>query len=434
MWRGARRRAPHISAAVAAAETKAIASPPRDAARAGRSPATLQALLEGQDEERMRRVLNLPMLLRPGSGLRQPFMYDIAAEETPDEHPAGASEPLLRAMQRAGATTGLLSRVELLASTQLPMPGDGGGHLDQSSCISPDGRVAYVAAVRGATAVSFDLDNGHALQRFGYGARGAAVTRLALSPSGSLLAVGFRCADVQEILLFDAASGTQRLRLRAGGINALAFTPDGATLLCTSIMDRKIAAFDLSTATARVFDPVHLISSACVLPAGALPGVRVAAFSTFGADAVAVYDVASGRPLLTAPYSGKSDALDTLTSATTPDGGLLAVNSSKAVDTGTENFSTHTRLYDTSRARSLALAPVQLQQACGVLTSMPASPLANFQHTLQQSPPPPPLPPKLRRRATGRACRPSPPTPPSSRWSGSTCASLASPTASRCWS
>ena len=299
----------------------------------------------------MRRELNTPLLDRPGSGLRQPFLYDAAADEVPAGGLVVAPEPLMRSMQRAGATTGLLARVDLLASTQLPVLGDGGDHLDQLSCISPDGRVAYVAAYHGTAAFVFELDTGAVLRLFSYSADGAEVTRLSLSSSGGLLAVGFRYAQNDDILLFDTASGEERLRLRASAVSALCFTPDGRTLLCSHVMDRALAAFELSSATSQVFGSTHFISSACVLPAGALPGVRVAAFSMFGSGAVTIYD-ASGQTLLTAPI--RNGLL--FASSASPKGGLLAVSSVKLQPP-------YTRLFDTSRSHAMALAPMQLQQA-----------------------------------------------------------------------
>jgi WD40 repeat protein len=138
---------------------------------------------------------------------------------------------------------------------------------------------------------------------------------LAFSPDGKLLAL----AGTGQTFLYESATGTPRGRLQSNGgqVKALAFTPDGRTLLTGSEDTGKVHFWDLATGEERrqLDSRLGLLRSLALSP----DGKTVAA----GTDrsTIRLWDMAGGKELF-GEFQGHEGQVNSLAYA--PDGRLLA--------------------------------------------------------------------------------------------------------------
>ena len=110
---------------------------------------------------------------------------------------------------------------------------DGGGHLPQHVSFAPDGKTlltVFVSRQGHRQGKVWDAETGAAVRRFG-----GPLEAAAFSPDGKSF-VAVKGGDDAGIVLFDALTGKERLRLKGGGnyINQFAFVDGGKTVLAHS--------------------------------------------------------------------------------------------------------------------------------------------------------------------------------------------------------
>jgi WD40 repeat protein len=109
---------------------------------------------------------------------------------------------------------------------EAPLSG-GYAHAIRSLAFSPDGNRLATGSNKGGRIRLWDVHGGKELSQFR--TSGDQVRALAFAPSAAVLASG---ADDGRVILWDLASGTERWSIRERGeVRALAFAPDGKTLV-----------------------------------------------------------------------------------------------------------------------------------------------------------------------------------------------------------
>ncbi|WP_354644123.1 hypothetical protein [Kitasatospora camelliae] len=182
--------------------------------------------------------------------------------------------------------------------------------LGRGFALGPDGERVAVAAEGGSVLVLEPATGRRTVLRPG----GAAVTSLAFSPDGGLLAA---VSGGEGPAVFDAVSGALVARLPAAGADTLAFGPAGR-VLAASADDRGLSLWDLGgPEPVSVAPPALAGSYAWSLSAPA--GDRIAVADEAGT--VHLWDYRSGVRLGSYPDRGRSE---TVSVALTPDGTVLA--------------------------------------------------------------------------------------------------------------
>ncbi len=185
--------------------------------------------------------------------------------------------------------------------------------------VSPDGKTAFVSSIGSGSVVSIDLGKGERTKtvRTGEGAEGIAVT-----PDGREVWVGNRASDTLVVL--DAATLEARRTIPCPQFPIrLEISPDGATLLASNARSGDVAVFDTKAGTElrRVKMPMAAATTEGRLfsdrfgkspvPIGLLvpPVGKVAYVANSNADAVVVFDLATGQILRTLPTGAEPDGL-----------------------------------------------------------------------------------------------------------------------------
>lgn len=185
--------------------------------------------------------------------------------------------------------------------------------------VSPDGKTAFVSSIGSGTVTAIDLGKGEKTRtvKTGEGAEGIAVT-----PDGKEVWVGNRASDTLTVL--DAATlETKRTVPCAQFPIRLEISPDGATLLASNARSGDVAVFDTKAGKElrRVKMPMAAATTEGRLfadrfgkspvPIGLLvpPAGGVAFVANSNADAVVVFDLATGAILRALPTGAEPDGL-----------------------------------------------------------------------------------------------------------------------------
>lgn len=185
--------------------------------------------------------------------------------------------------------------------------------------VSPDGRTAFVSSIGSGSVVAIDLGRGEKTKtvKTGEGAEGIVVT-----PDGREVWVGNRGSD--NLVVLDAATlATKRTIPCASFPIRLEISPDGETLLASNARSGDVAVFD--TRAGKELKRVKMPMAAATtegrlfadrfgkspVPIGLLvpPAGRVAFVANSNADAVVVFDLATGEILRTLPTGAEPDGL-----------------------------------------------------------------------------------------------------------------------------
>jgi WD40 repeat protein len=193
---------------------------------------------------------------------------------------------------------------------------------------SPDGRALAVGGGQG-TVLWMDAGTGKPLWR--RDAHEGEILAVAVSPDGSVLAT----AAIGDVRLWETAGGKPAGQLPCRpGASALAFTPDGKTLV-TGGFDHRVRLWDWAARKDRLGFPGH---QAAVFRVAFAPGGE--ALASAGHDgALRLWDAGDGRPLRAFP--GPEEPAETF--AFSPDGLRFAVGQSETI-----------RVYDLASGKEVA--------------------------------------------------------------------------------
>jgi WD40 repeat protein len=215
------------------------------------------------------------------------------------------------------------------------------GPMLSAQCVSfsPDGRVLAVAASNPAVRL-WDVKTREELAplQFQGGAR-----RIAFSRDGTMLALGQSWkAGRNDVIIVRSWRGNRRVSFLegpGGGVSALAFSVEGATL-AAGYSSGLFRLWDMATGKARATLEAHGKSSGGIAALAWSPDGTLLATAGVMESTVRLWDAKSGKPRGTLP--AKTDSVNAL--AFSRDGSILAMAQSGGI----------AALWDVSQARELA--------------------------------------------------------------------------------
>ena len=211
----------------------------------------------------------------------------------------------------------------------------------QSVSFSPDGRVLAVAASDYAVRL-WDVKTREEMAPLEVqgGAR-----RIAFSRDGTLLALGQSCkVGKNDVIIVRRWRGDRQVSFLegpGGGVSALAFSVDGATL-AAGYSSGLVRLWDMATGQERATLEAHGQLSGGITALAWSPDGTLLAIADMSESTVRLWDAKSGQPRGTLP--AKTDVVNAL--AFSRDGNILAMAQSR-------NFA----LWDVPQARELATVP-----------------------------------------------------------------------------